>query len=126
MSSSAADDWRGWGCLVPVVCRLSWRATLGTLSGRTGLPGVTLGLTVSAAVCPAGGGLDLAAWPTRGLVPEEYEGICKLPCRQGGAQDRDKKLAEVYEQIETDLVLLGATAVEDRVVKTPRACSQTP
>ncbi|XP_042111014.1 phospholipid-transporting ATPase IH isoform X4 [Ovis aries] len=50
------------------------------------------------------------------LVPEEYEGICKLlQAARVALQDRDKKLAEVYEQIETDLVLLGATAVEDRL-----------
>jgi phospholipid-translocating ATPase len=29
-------------------------------------------------------------------------------------QDREKKLAEAYEHIEKDLILLGATAVEDR------------
>lgn len=29
-------------------------------------------------------------------------------------QDRDKQLAEAYDCIETDLILLGATAVEDR------------
>uniref|UniRef100_A0A452DLE8 Phospholipid-transporting ATPase n=1 Tax=Capra hircus TaxID=9925 RepID=A0A452DLE8_CAPHI len=50
------------------------------------------------------------------LVPEEYEGICKLlQAAKVALQDRDKKLAEAYEQIETDLVLLGATAVEDRL-----------
>lgn len=31
-------------------------------------------------------------------------------------QDREKKLAEAYEQIEKELILLGATAVEDRLV----------
>lgn len=31
-------------------------------------------------------------------------------------QDREKKLAEVYEKIERDFILLGATAVEDRLV----------
>ncbi|KAG7256622.1 LOW QUALITY PROTEIN: hypothetical protein CRUP_002884, partial [Coryphaenoides rupestris] len=31
------------------------------------------------------------------------------------AVDRDRRLADAYEQIETDLVLLGATAVEDRL-----------
>lgn len=31
-------------------------------------------------------------------------------------QDREKKLAEAYEQIEHGLILLGATAVEDRLV----------
>lgn len=29
-------------------------------------------------------------------------------------QDRDKRLAEAYDVIEKDLILLGATAVEDR------------
>lgn len=28
--------------------------------------------------------------------------------------DRDKRLAEAYDAIEKDLILLGATAVEDR------------
>ncbi|OWK00627.1 hypothetical protein Celaphus_00016836 [Cervus elaphus hippelaphus] len=50
------------------------------------------------------------------LVPEEYEGICKLlQAAKVALQDRDKKLAEAYEQIETGLILLGATAVEDRL-----------
>lgn len=31
-------------------------------------------------------------------------------------QDREKKLAEAYDKIEKDLILLGATAVEDRLV----------
>lgn len=29
-------------------------------------------------------------------------------------QDRDRKLAEAYDLIERDFILLGATAVEDR------------
>ncbi len=29
--------------------------------------------------------------------------------------DRDDKLSEVYEEIETDMVLLGATAIEDKL-----------
>ncbi|XP_036157649.1 probable phospholipid-transporting ATPase IH isoform X1 [Myotis myotis] len=50
------------------------------------------------------------------LSPEEYEGIYKLlqACKMA-LQDREKKLAEVYEQIEKDLILLGATAVEDQL-----------
>ncbi|KAK1341932.1 hypothetical protein QTO34_016683 [Cnephaeus nilssonii] len=50
------------------------------------------------------------------LSPEEYEGFYKLlqACKVA-LQDRDKKLAEAYEQIEKDLILLGATAVEDRL-----------
>lgn len=49
------------------------------------------------------------------LIQEEYEGICKLlQAAKVALQDREKKLAEAYEQIEKDLILLGATAVEDR------------
>lgn len=49
------------------------------------------------------------------LSAEEYEGIRKLldTCKMA-LQDRDKKLAEAYEHIEKDLILLGATAVEDQ------------
>ncbi|XP_029794252.1 probable phospholipid-transporting ATPase IH [Suricata suricatta] len=50
------------------------------------------------------------------LLPEEYEGICALlQAAKVALQDREKKLAEAYEQIERDLILLGATAVEDRL-----------
>ncbi|XP_019500351.1 PREDICTED: probable phospholipid-transporting ATPase IH isoform X1 [Hipposideros armiger] len=50
------------------------------------------------------------------LIQEEYEGICKLlQAAKVALQDREKKLAEAYEQIEKDLILLGATAVEDRL-----------
>ncbi|XP_066092919.1 phospholipid-transporting ATPase IH isoform X2 [Saccopteryx bilineata] len=50
------------------------------------------------------------------LIPEEYQGICKLlQAAKVALQDREKKLAEAYEQIEKDLILLGATAVEDRL-----------
>lgn len=49
------------------------------------------------------------------LVQEEYEAICTLlQAAKLALQDREKKLAEAYEQIEKDLILLGATAVEDR------------
>uniref|UniRef100_A0A8D2MQX3 Phospholipid-transporting ATPase n=1 Tax=Zonotrichia albicollis TaxID=44394 RepID=A0A8D2MQX3_ZONAL len=50
------------------------------------------------------------------LSAEEYSDVQEL--LQGAKlalQERDKKLAEVYEQIETDFILLGATAVEDRL-----------
>lgn len=41
--------------------------------------------------------------------------MCRLlQAAKVALQDREKKLAEAYEQIERDLVLLGATAVEDR------------
>uniref|UniRef100_A0A2K5DKY6 Phospholipid-transporting ATPase n=1 Tax=Aotus nancymaae TaxID=37293 RepID=A0A2K5DKY6_AOTNA len=52
------------------------------------------------------------------LIPEEYEGICQLlQAAKVALQDREKKLAEAYEQIEKDLILLGATAVEDRKLR---------
>ncbi|KAG8452118.1 hypothetical protein GDO86_004058 [Hymenochirus boettgeri] len=47
---------------------------------------------------------------------EEFEFANKvLKDAQLALQDREKKLAEAYEQIEQDLILLGATAVEDRL-----------
>ncbi|XP_037655795.1 probable phospholipid-transporting ATPase IH isoform X2 [Choloepus didactylus] len=50
------------------------------------------------------------------LIQEEYEGVCKLlQAAKLALQDREKKLAEAYEQIEKNLILLGATAVEDRL-----------
>lgn len=49
------------------------------------------------------------------LVPEEYESVCALlQAAKVALQDRERKLAEAYEHIEKDLILLGATAVEDR------------
>ncbi|XP_067116303.1 phospholipid-transporting ATPase IH isoform X2 [Osmerus mordax] len=52
----------------------------------------------------------------RKLSPAQYEEACHL---LNGAklalQDRDKKLAEAYDLVEKDLILLGATAVEDRL-----------
>lgn len=51
----------------------------------------------------------------RPLSSEQYQEVCHL---LNGAklalQDRDKRLAEAYDLIEKDLILLGATAVEDR------------
>uniref|UniRef100_A0A8C1B7V4 Phospholipid-transporting ATPase n=1 Tax=Cyprinus carpio carpio TaxID=630221 RepID=A0A8C1B7V4_CYPCA len=50
------------------------------------------------------------------LTHEEYEETCHLLNRAKLAlQDRDKKLAEAYDVIEKDFILLGATAVEDRL-----------
>ncbi|KAB1267561.1 putative phospholipid-transporting ATPase IH, partial [Camelus dromedarius] len=52
----------------------------------------------------------------RRLTQEEHEGVCKLlQAARVALQDRERKLAEAYEQIEKNLVLLGATAVEDRL-----------
>ena len=51
----------------------------------------------------------------RPLSPEQYTEVCHM---LNGAKlalhDRDKRLAEAYDAIEKDLILLGATAVEDR------------
>ncbi|NXS40470.1 AT11A ATPase, partial [Balaeniceps rex] len=50
------------------------------------------------------------------LTVEEYSSAQKLLQNAKLAlQDREKKLAEVYEKIERDFILLGATAVEDRL-----------
>ncbi|XP_015267253.1 PREDICTED: probable phospholipid-transporting ATPase IH, partial [Gekko japonicus] len=47
---------------------------------------------------------------------EEYESVEKsLQEAKLSLRDREKKLAEAYERIEKDLILLGATAVEDRL-----------
>ncbi|XP_066517261.1 phospholipid-transporting ATPase IH isoform X4 [Hoplias malabaricus] len=47
---------------------------------------------------------------------EEYEQVChRLSSAKLALQDRDKKLAEAYDVIERDFILLGATAVEDRL-----------
>ncbi|XP_058885895.1 phospholipid-transporting ATPase IH isoform X4 [Acipenser ruthenus] len=50
------------------------------------------------------------------LAQEEYESVCKqINTAKLALQDRDKKLAEAFDFIERDLILLGATAVEDRL-----------
>ncbi|TRY92634.1 hypothetical protein DNTS_007692 [Danionella cerebrum] len=50
------------------------------------------------------------------LSQEEYEEMCHLlNSAKLALQDRDKKLAEAYDVIEKDFILLGATAVEDRL-----------
>uniref|UniRef100_A0A8C5CAB6 Phospholipid-transporting ATPase n=1 Tax=Gadus morhua TaxID=8049 RepID=A0A8C5CAB6_GADMO len=52
----------------------------------------------------------------RALTPEQYEETYRLLNEARLAlHDRDRRLAEAYDQIETQLVLLGATAVEDRL-----------
>uniref|UniRef100_A0A7N4NXD7 Phospholipid-transporting ATPase n=1 Tax=Sarcophilus harrisii TaxID=9305 RepID=A0A7N4NXD7_SARHA len=49
---------------------------------------------------------------------EEYDEIHELlHSAKVALQEREKKLAEAYDQIETNLILLGATAVEDRLSK---------
>ncbi|MGH0150495.1 UNVERIFIED_CONTAM: hypothetical protein FKN15_017803 [Acipenser sinensis] len=50
------------------------------------------------------------------LAQDEYESVCKqINTAKLALQDRDKKLAEAFDVIERDLILLGATAVEDRL-----------
>ncbi|XP_061548497.1 phospholipid-transporting ATPase IH isoform X5 [Phycodurus eques] len=52
----------------------------------------------------------------RPLSPAQYQEVCLLLSGAKLAlQDRDKRLAEAYDIIEKDLILLGATAVEDRL-----------
>ncbi|KAJ8397923.1 hypothetical protein AAFF_G00432700 [Aldrovandia affinis] len=50
------------------------------------------------------------------LSQPEYEEVCHLVnSAKLALQDRDRRLAEAYDIIEKDLILLGATAVEDRL-----------
>ncbi|XP_038123447.1 probable phospholipid-transporting ATPase IH isoform X2 [Cyprinodon tularosa] len=52
----------------------------------------------------------------RPLSTEQYEQVCHLLTRAKlEFQDQDKLVAEAYDLIERDLILLGATAVEDRL-----------
>ena len=49
------------------------------------------------------------------LSPEEFaEAEERLQEARLALQDRDEKLTAVYNQVETDMSLIGATAVEDR------------
>jgi phospholipid-translocating ATPase len=51
----------------------------------------------------------------RQFTPKEYEEIDKrLFEARTALQQREEKLANVFHFIEKDLILLGATAVEDR------------
>lgn len=51
----------------------------------------------------------------RKLSVAQYEETCHLlNSAKLALQDRDRKLAEAYDLIEKDFILLGATAVEDR------------
>ncbi|CAL9698472.1 unnamed protein product [Knipowitschia caucasica] len=52
----------------------------------------------------------------RRLSAQQYAEVCGLLSEARLAlQDRDKRLADAYDRIETELILLGATAVEDRL-----------
>ncbi|XP_045554965.1 phospholipid-transporting ATPase IH isoform X2 [Salmo salar] len=52
----------------------------------------------------------------RKLSVAQYEETCHLlNSAKLALQDRDRKLAEAYDLIEKDFILLGATAVEDRL-----------
>lgn len=53
----------------------------------------------------------------RRLSQSEYEEACHhLTEAKLALQDREQRLAQAYDIIERDFVLLGATAVEDRLV----------
>jgi len=70
---------------------------------------------VCACVCVLQEGLRTLCVAYRALSPAQYTEACHLLSEARLAlQDRDRRLADAYEQIETELVLLGATAVEDR------------
>lgn len=53
----------------------------------------------------------------RRLSESEYQEACHyLTEAKLALQDREQRLAQAYDVIERDFVLLGATAVEDRLV----------
>lgn len=53
----------------------------------------------------------------KSLSESEYQEACHhLTEANLALQDREQRLAQAYDVIERDLVLLGATAVEDRLV----------
>ena len=55
----------------------------------------------------------------RRLSPDDYQEACLLLTQAKLAlQDREQRLAQAYDAIERDFVLLGATAVEDRCAAT--------
>ncbi|KAL4656537.1 putative phospholipid-transporting ATPase IH isoform X1 [Arapaima gigas] len=50
------------------------------------------------------------------LTQTEYEQVCRLlNSAKLALQERDRKLADAYDKIERNFILLGATAVEDRL-----------
>lgn len=66
-------------------------------------------------MCGPQEGLRTLCVAYRPLSPEQYQDACHhLKQARMSLHERDKKLAEAYDLIETDLILLGATAVEDR------------
>lgn len=57
----------------------------------------------------------------RRLSESEYQEVCHhLNEAKLALQDREQRLAQAYDIIERDFVLLGATAVEDRLVALQR------
>lgn len=66
---------------------------------------------------PSQEGLRTLCVAYRRLSQSEYEEAChRLTEAKLALQDREQKLALAYDIIERELVLLGATAVEDRSV----------
>lgn len=58
----------------------------------------------------------------RRLSESEYlEASHRLTEAKIALQDREQRLAQTYDIIEREFVLLGATAVEDRLVDSERA-----
>ncbi|MGH0138058.1 UNVERIFIED_CONTAM: hypothetical protein FKN15_026035 [Acipenser sinensis] len=78
----------------------------------------TVGIDMIDSSPGAGGkeGLRTLCVAYKTLAQDEYESVCKqINTAKLALQDRDKKLAEAFDVIERDLILLGATAVEDRL-----------
>ena len=63
----------------------------------------------------------------RVLDQEEYEKFAENfnTAKTSGSADRDEKIEEAADSIERDLLLLGATAVEDKLQKGVYFCEQS-
>ncbi|XP_009778604.1 phospholipid-transporting ATPase 3 isoform X2 [Nicotiana tabacum] len=71
-------------------------------------------------------GLRTLCLAYRDLTPDEYESWNeKFIQAKSSLRDREKKLDEVAELIEKDLVLIGCTAIEDKLQEGVPACIET-
>ena len=71
----------------------------------------------TSSLCLSQEGLRTLCVAYKRLSQSEYEEACHhLTAAKLALQDREQRLAQAYDIIERDFVLLGATAVEDRSV----------
>ena len=72
-------------------------------------------------------GLRTLVLAYRVLDQQEYENFAEKfnTAKTSGSADRDEKIEEAADSIEQDLLLLGATAVEDKLQKGVCFCEQS-